>query len=182
MSTPCSHQVTQLSYSPRGQLPTAQQSQSSQKRKAHKTRKPPPKPKPKQWTKVEVDALYPIFAVGTRVQLHFEFGTAGPSTWIWEAGEVTDRYRVANDHQALLGRVKWDPPFPTNKKEEGTLQVWHNHRRREVVPMQMCTPDTQQLTGTAQTGEFHNASPIPKPKKQNCKTSAAQGIIKLLDA
>ena len=121
--------------------------------------------------------------MGTRVQIPFEFEmAAGPSTWIWAAGEVTHRYRVAGDHQELKVRVKWDPATPTDKKEGQTIELWRNHGGREMVPMQLCTPDTEHLTGTTYTGEVHNAWPLPKPKKRNRKAPAAQGVINLLDA
>ena len=48
--------------------------------------------------------------------------------------------------------------------------------------MQLCTPDTEHLTGTEYTGEVHNAWPLPQPQKQNRKAPAAQGVIDLLDA
>ena len=71
----------------RGQ-PAARRRQGAQKRKALKKAQPAPKPraKPKSWTKEEAAALYPEYAIGTRVQLPFEYPTAaGPSKWIWAA-------------------------------------------------------------------------------------------------
>ena len=68
----------------RGQ-PAARRRQGAQKRKAPTQAKPAPKPraKSKSWTKEEAAALYPEYAIGTRVQLPFEYATAaGPSKWI----------------------------------------------------------------------------------------------------
>ena len=48
--------------------------------------------------------------------------------------------------------------------------------------MQLCTPDTEHLTGTEYTGEVQNAWPLPQPQKRNRKAPAAQGVIDLLDA
>ena len=64
----------------RGQ-PAAWRCQGAQKRKAPTQAKPAPKPraKPKSWTKEEAAALYPEYAIDTRVQLPFEYPTAaGP--------------------------------------------------------------------------------------------------------
>ena len=66
--------------------PAAQRCQGAQKRKAPAQAKRAPKPraKSKSWTKEEAAALYPEYAIGTRVQLSFEYATAaGPSKWIW---------------------------------------------------------------------------------------------------
>ena len=53
------------------------------------TSAPKLKAQPKKWTKEEAAALDPDYAIGTRVQLPFEYATAtDPSTWIWAAGEV----------------------------------------------------------------------------------------------
>ena len=65
----------------RGQ-PNARRHQGAKKRKAPAQAKLAPKPKAKwnSWTAEEAAALYPEYAVGTRVQLPFEYGTAaGPS-------------------------------------------------------------------------------------------------------
>ena len=65
----------------RGQ-PPARRRQGARKRKVPTQAKPAPKPtaKPKSWTKGEAAALYPEYAIGTRVQLPFEYPTAaGPS-------------------------------------------------------------------------------------------------------
>ena len=48
--------------------------------------------------------------------------------------------------------------------------------------MQLCTPDTEHPTGTEYTGEVHSAWPLPQPQKRNCKATAAQGVMDLLDA
>ena len=48
--------------------------------------------------------------------------------------------------------------------------------------MQLCTPDTEHLTGTEYTGEVHNAWALPQPEKRTRKAPAAQGVINLLDA
>ena len=48
--------------------------------------------------------------------------------------------------------------------------------------MQLCTPDTEHLTGIEYTGKVHNAWPLFQPQKRNPKAPAAQGIIDLLDA
>ena len=48
--------------------------------------------------------------------------------------------------------------------------------------MQLCTPDTEHLTGTEYTGEVHNAWTLPQPQKRNRKAPTAQGVIDLLDA
>ena len=61
----------------RGQF-TAWRRQGAQKRKAPAQAKPAPKPraKSKGWTKEEAAALYPEYAICTRVQLPFEYATA----------------------------------------------------------------------------------------------------------
>ena len=84
----------------RGQ-PNARRRPGAKKRKAPAQAKPAPKPKAKSksWTKEEAAALYPEYAIGTRVQLPFEYTTAaGPFKWIWAAVEVKHRYRVTRDH------------------------------------------------------------------------------------
>ena len=48
--------------------------------------------------------------------------------------------------------------------------------------MQLCTPDTEHLTGTEYTGEVHNACALAQPQKRNRKAPAAQGVIDFLDA
>ena len=48
--------------------------------------------------------------------------------------------------------------------------------------MQLCTPDTEHLTGTEYTCEVHSAWPLSQPQKQNRKGPAAQGVIDLFDA
>ena len=68
----------------RGQ-PNARRRPGAKRRKAPAQAKPAPKPKakPKTWTEEEAAALYPEYAIGTRVQLPFEYATAaGPSKWI----------------------------------------------------------------------------------------------------
>ena len=168
----------------RGQ-PAARRRQGAQKRKAPAQAKPPPKPraKSKSWTKEEAAALYPEYAIRTRVQLPFEYATAaGPSKWIWAAGEVKHRYLVTRDHQGFKIHVKWDPATPNNKKVGRTIELWRDRTGREMVPMQLCTPDTEHLTGTEYTGEVHNAWPLAQLHKRNCKAPAAQGVIDLLDA
>ena len=57
----------------RGQ-PNARRRPGAKKRKAPAKTKPAPKPKgePKSWTEEEAAALYPEYAIGTRVQLPFE--------------------------------------------------------------------------------------------------------------
>ena len=54
----------------RGQ-PNARRCPGAKKRKAPAQAKPTPKPKakPKSWTEEEAAALYPDYAIGTRVQL-----------------------------------------------------------------------------------------------------------------
>ena len=52
----------------------------------------------------------------------------------------------------------------------------------EMVPMQLCTPDTEHFTGTEYTGEVHNAWPLPQPQKRKRKAPAAQGVIDPLNA
>ena len=134
-------------------------------------------------TEEEAAALYPEYAIGTRVQLPFEYATAaGPSKWIWAAGEVKHRYRVTGDHQGFKIHVKWDPATPNDKQVGRTIELWRDQNGREMVPMQVCTPDTEHLTGTEYTGEVHNAWPLPQPQKRNCKAPAAQRVINLLDA
>ena len=97
--------------------PNAWHCQGTSKHKAPTQPKPAPKPRPKSWTREEAAALYPEFAVDTRVQLPFEFLTAaGPSTWIWATGEVTHRYRVTGEHQGLEIHVKWEPVTPTKRR------------------------------------------------------------------
>ena len=146
--------------------------------------KPAPKPraKSKSWTKEEAAALYPEYTIGTRVQLPFEYATAaGPSKWIWAAGEVKHRYLVTGDHQGFKIHIKWDPATPNDKKVGRTIELWRDRTGREMVPMQLCTPDTEHLTGTEYTGEVHNVWPLPQPQKRNRKAPAAQGVIDLLD-
>ena len=105
----------------------ARRRQGAQKRKAPTQAKPAPKPKakPKSWTEEEFAALYPEYAIGNRVQLPFEHATAaGPSTWIWAAGEVKHRYRVTGDHQGFKIHVKWDPATPNDKNVGRTIELW----------------------------------------------------------
>ena len=117
------------------------------------------------------------------MQLPFEHATAaGPSKWIWAAGEVKHRYRVTRDDQRFKIHVKWDRATPNDKKVVRTIELWRDRNGREMVPMQLCTPDTEHLTGTDYTGEVHNAWPLPQPQKRNRKAPAAQGVIDLLDA
>ena len=63
-----------------------------------------------------------------------------------------------------------------------TIQLWRDRNGREMVPMQLCNPDTEHLTSTEYTGEVHTAWPLPQPQKRNRKAPAAQGVIDLLDA
>ena len=168
----------------RGQ-PAARRRQGAQKRNAPTQAEPAPKPraKPKSWTKEEAAALYPEYAIGTRVQLPFEYATAaGPSEWIWAAGQVKHWYLVTGDCQGFKIHVKWDPATPNDKKLGRTIELWRDRTGREMVPMQLCTPDTEHLTGTEYTGEVHNAWALPQPQKRNRKAPAAQGVTDLLDA
>ena len=73
-------------------------------------------------------------------------------------------------------------PTPNNKKVGRTIELWQDRNGREMVPMQLCTPDTEHLTGIEYTGEVHDAWPLPQPQKRNRKAPAAQGVINLLDA
>ena len=117
------------------------------------------------------------------MQLPFEYATAaGPPKWIWAAGEVNHRYLVIEDHQRFKIHVKWDPATPNDRKVRRTIELWRDRTGREMVPMQLCTPDTEHLTGTEYTGEVHNAWPLPQPRKRNRKAAAARGVIDLLDA
>ena len=168
-----------------GVRPNARRHQGAKKRKAPTQAKPAPKQKaqPKGWTAEEAAALYPEYAIGTRVQMPIEYApAAGPSTWVWAAGEVKHRYRVTGDHQGFKIHVKWDPATPNDKKVGRTIELWRDRNGREMVPMQLSTLNTEHLTGTKYTGEVHNAWPLPQPKKQNCKAPAAQGVMDLLDA
>ena len=170
---------------PGREQPAARRRQGAQKRKAPAQAKPAPKPraKSKSWTKEEAAALYPEYAICTRVQLPFEYATAaGPSKWIWAAGEVKHRYLVTGDHQGFKIHVEWDPATPNDKKVGRTIELWRDRTGREMVPMQLCTPDTEHLTGTEYTGEVHNAWALPQLEKLNRKAPAAQGVIDLLDA
>ena len=117
------------------------------------------------------------------MQLPFEYATAsGPSKWILAAGEVKHRYGVTGDHQGFKIDVKWDPTTPNDKKVGRTIELRRDRNGREMVPMQLCTPDTQHLTGTEYTGEVHNAWPLPQPQKRYRTAPAAQGVIDLLNA
>ena len=117
------------------------------------------------------------------MQLPFEYPTAvGPSKWIWAAGEVKHRYLVTGDHQGFKIHVQLDPATPNDKKLGRTIELWRDQAGREMVPMQLCTPDTEHLTGTEYTGEVHNAWALPLPQKRNRRAPAAQGVIDLLDA
>ena len=107
---------------------------------------------------------------------------AGPSKWIWAAGEVKHRYRVSGDHQGFEIHVKWDPATPNDKQVGRTIELWRDGNGREMVPLQLCDPDTEHLTGTEYTGEVHNAWPLAQPQKRNRKAPAAQGVIDLFDA
>ena len=159
--------------------------QGAEKRKAPTQAKlaPKPKSKPKIWTEGEAAALYCEYAIGGRVQLPFEYATAaGPSTSIWAAGEVKHRYRVTGYHQGFRIHVKWDQATPNDKMIGRTIELWRDRNGREMVPMQLCTPDTEPLTGSWCTGKVHNAWPLPQPQKWNRKAPAAQGVIDLLDA
>ena len=116
------------------------------------------------------------------MQLPFEYATAaGPSTWIYAAGEVKHRYRVTGDHQGFKIHVKWDPATRNDKKLGRTIKLWRDRNSREMVLMQLCTPDTEHLIDTEYTGEVHNAWPLPQPQKRNCKASAGQDVIDVLD-
>ena len=151
----------------RGQ-PIARRRPGAKKRKAPAQAKPAPKPtaKPRSWTEESAAALYLEYAIGTRVQLPFEYATAaGPSKWIWAAGEVKHWYRVTGDHQGFKIHVKWDPATPCDKQVGRTIELWRDRNGREMVPMQLCTPDTEHLTGTEYTGQVHNAWPLPQPQK-----------------
>ena len=117
------------------------------------------------------------------MQLPFEYATAsGLSKWNWAAGEVKHPYGVTGEHQGFKIHVKWDPATPKDKKVGQTIELWRDRNGREMVAMQLCTPDTEHLTGTENTSEVHNAWPLPQPQKQNRKAPAAQGVINLLDA
>ena len=106
--------------------PNARQRKGTRKRKAPTQPQPPPKRRRKSWTREEAAALYPEFAVGTQVQLLFEFATAaGPSRWISAAGEVTYGYRVTEEHQRFKIRVKWDPATPSDQREGQTIEGLH---------------------------------------------------------
>ena len=85
-------------------------------------------------------------------------------------------------HQRFKIHVKWDPATPNDKQVQRTIELWRDRNGPESVPMQLCTPHTEHLTGTEYTGEVHNAWPLPKLQKRNRKTPAAQGVIILLDA
>ena len=164
--------------------PNARRGQGARKRKATTQAKPAPKPKakPKSWTTEEASALYPEYAIGTRVQLPFKYATAaGSSTWIWAAGEVKHRYRHTGDDQGFKIRVNWDPATPNDKKVGRTIEIWQDRNGLEMVPMRLCTPDTENLTGIEFTGEVHNAWPPSQPQKRNRKAPAAQGVINLLN-
>ena len=168
----------------RGQ-PIARRRPGTKKRKAPAQAKPAPEPKakPKSWTEEEAAALYPEYAIGTRVQLPFVYATtAGPSKSIWAAGEVKHRYRVTGDHQGFKIHVKSDPAIPNDKQVGRTIELWRDPNGREMIPMQLCTPDTEHLTGTEYTGEVHNAWPLRQPQKRNRMAPAAQGVIDLLHA
>ena len=168
----------------RGQ-PNARRRQGAKKRKAPELFKPAPKPraKSKSWTGEEAPALYPEYAIGTRVQLPFEYATAaGPCKWIWAAGEVKQRYRVNRDHQGFNIHVTWHRATPNDKKVGSTIKLWGDRNGREIIPLQLCNPDTEHLTGSEYTGEVHSAWPLPQPQKRNRKAPAAQGGIDLLDA
>ena len=168
----------------RGQ-PNARRRQGAKKRRAPTQAKPAPNPKAKSqsWTEEEATALYPEYAIDTRVQLPFEYATAwGPSKWTWAAGEVKHRYRITWDHRGFKIHVKWDQATPKDKKVGRTIELWRDRNGREMVPMQLCTPYTEHPTGTEYTGEVHSACPLPQPQKRNRNAPAAQGVIDLLDA
>ena len=48
--------------------------------------------------------------------------------------------------------------------------------------MQLCTPNTEHLTGTTYMGKVDSAWPLPQPETQNRKARAAEGVINLFDA
>ena len=99
--------------------PNAQLRPGAKKRQAPAQAKPAPKPKAKSksLTEEEAAALYPEYAIGTRLQLPFEYATtAGPCKWIWAAGEVKHRYRVTGDYQGFKIHIKW-PRHP--QRQEG---------------------------------------------------------------
>ena len=117
------------------------------------------------------------------MQLPYKYATsAGPSKLIWAADEVKHRYRVTGDHQGFKIHVKWDAATPNDKQVGRTIELCRDQNGRETVPMQLCIPDTEHLTGTEYTGEVHNAWPVPQPQKRNRKAPAAQGVINVLDA
>ena len=108
MNTPCLHRATRQYRSPRAHLPKRGQP-NAKNGKAPAQAKPAPKPKakPNSWTEEEAATLYPEYAIGTRVQLPFEYATAaGPSKWILAAGEVKHWYRVTGDHHGFKIHVK----------------------------------------------------------------------------
>ena len=94
----------------------------------------------------------------------------------------TAELRVTGDHQGFKIHVKWDPATPNDKKVGRTIELWRDRNGREMVPMQLCTPDTEHLTGTEYTSEVHSAWPLPQPQKRDRKAPAAQGVNDLLDA
>ena len=139
------------------------------------------KAKPKNRTKEEAAALYPQFAVGTRVSLPFEFATdAGPSTWIWAAGEVTHLYRVTGEHQGFEIHVQWDPATPNDKKGRRTNKLWRYQNGSEMVPIQLCTPDIEHLTGTAYTGEVPQRMALATTREAEFKGARSPGYHRRL--
>ena len=164
-------------------LPHTRRRQGTKEHKAPTQAKPVPKHVPKTWTGEEAAALMAKYAIGARVQLPFKYAAAaGPSTWILAAGEVTHRHGVTGNHQVVKIQVKWDTAPPNNKKVGRTIELRRDQNAREMVPIQLCTPDTEHLTGGEYRGEVHNAWPLPHPQKRSRKAPAAQGVIDLLDA
>ena len=150
----------------RGQ-PNARRRQGAKKRKAPAQAKPAPKPraKSKSWTEDEAAALYPEYVIPIWVQPPFKYATAaGPSKWIWAAGEVKHQYRVTGEHQVLKIHVKWDPAAPNHKKVGRTVELW---KTETVVRWSPCsyaprTRSTSPAPSTRAKSTVHGPYPSPR--------------------
>ena len=126
---------------------------------------PKPKAKPKSWTEEEAAALYPEYAIGTRVQLPFKYATAvGPSKWIWAAGEVKHRSASPGTTRGSRSTSSGTQPPPTtsrwgapsNSGETGTALRWS--ASSSAPP----TRSTSQAPSTQAKSTMHGPYPSPR--------------------
>ena len=147
--------------------PAARRRQGAQKLKAPAQAKPAPKPraKSKSWTKEEAAALYPEYAIGTRVQLPFEYATAaGPSKWIWAAGEVKHRYLAPGTTRGSRSTSSWTRPSPTTIRWGAPSNSGETEPVVRWSPCSCATPTrrTSQAPSTRAKSTMHGPYPSPR--------------------